>query len=80
MELIDLSILLLNVSGAVSGGLRQRVSGYDMATKAATEHASPPSVKPKGSRARNGSPFGGGIPLALFAIAVTAIGFWRTFF
>lgn len=29
---------------------------------------------------RAGDPFGGGIPLALVAIAVTLIGFWRTFF
>ena len=51
-----------------------------MATTAATEHASPPSAKLKVSRVRSTSAFGGGIPLALFAIAVTAIGFWRTFF
>jgi len=29
---------------------------------------------------RAGDPFGGAIPLALLAIAVTLIGFWRTFF
>ena len=29
---------------------------------------------------RAADPFGGGIPLALLAIAVTLIGFWRTFF
>jgi hypothetical protein len=34
--------------------------------------------KTTGNRARD--PFGGGIPLALLAIAVTLIGFWRTFF
>jgi hypothetical protein len=31
-------------------------------------------------RNRAGDPFGGSIPLALVAIAVTLIGFWRTFF
>lgn len=30
--------------------------------------------------ARSTDPFGGGIPLALLALAVTLIGFWRTFF
>ena len=29
---------------------------------------------------RAGEPFGGGIPLALLAIAVTLLGFWHTFF
>ncbi len=29
---------------------------------------------------RSTAPFGGGVPLALVAIAVTCIGFWRTFF
>ena len=44
------------------------------------------TIKPSVSRSVNrsvnraGDPFGGGIPLALVAIAVTVIGFWRTFF
>jgi hypothetical protein len=29
---------------------------------------------------RSTEPFGGGVPMALLALAVTAIGFWRTFF
>ena len=29
---------------------------------------------------RKADPFGGGVPMALLALAVTAIGFWRTFF
>lgn len=29
---------------------------------------------------RAGDPFGGGVPLALLAIAITLLGFWRTFF
>lgn len=29
---------------------------------------------------RSTDPFGGGIPMALLALAVTALGFWRTFF
>ena len=37
-----------------------------------------PAVTRSASRARD--PFGGGVPLALMAIAVTLIGFWRTFF
>jgi hypothetical protein len=36
------------------------------------------STRRRGDRA--GDPFGGGIPLALVAIAVTLVGFWRTFF
>ena len=36
------------------------------------------SINRRGNRA--GDPFGGGIPLAVVAIAVTLIGFWRTFF
>lgn len=36
------------------------------------------SIKRPGNRA--GDPFGGGIPIALVAIAVTLLGFWRTFF
>jgi hypothetical protein len=36
------------------------------------------SINRRGNRA--GDPFGGGIPLALVAIAVTLVGFWATFF
>ena len=42
--------------------------------------AEQPPKKPRFSANRVRDPFGGGIPLALLAIAVTLIGFWRTFF
>src|SRR5258706_2215802 len=35
---------------------------------------------PGRTRRRAFEPFGGGVPMALLALAVTGIGFWRTFF
>lgn len=47
-----------------------------MATTAELSEAPP---KRRAAR-RSTDPFGGGIPLALLALTVTALGFWRTFF
>ena len=47
-----------------------------MATVA--EQPSKPATKRPVKRLSD--PFGGGIPMALLALTVTALGFWRTFF
>lgn len=47
-----------------------------MATVA--EQPTAPATKRRAKRSTD--PFGGGIPMALLAITVTGIGFWRTFF
>jgi hypothetical protein len=40
----------------------------------------PPEQVKKRTPRRTTDPFGGGVPMALLALAVTALGFWRTFF
>ncbi|MGE3692967.1 MAG: hypothetical protein AB7F98_16455 [Novosphingobium sp.] len=51
-----------------------------MATTAASETDGDAPTKARPKKARNVQPFGGGIALALFAIGVTLLGFWKTFF
>lgn len=46
----------------------------------ATTAETPTGTPGKKAKRRSTEPFGGGIPLALLALAVTALGFWRTFF
>lgn len=39
-----------------------------------------PAPAKTGKKKRSTDPFGGGMPMALLALAVTGLGFWRTFF